>query len=86
MLNNNTDAPCRKDLPTFPLECGHFSPFHVGKYSHPMEHLGNDPHFTTIQCTTDHLGKPRPSLGLPASVTSFFESSCFGTSESYTKG
>ena len=25
-------APCREYLPTFPLECGHFSP-NVGKYS-----------------------------------------------------
>ena len=34
------NAPRREYLPTFPLECSHFSPFHVGKYSHPMEHLG----------------------------------------------
>ncbi len=26
------NAPCREYLPTFPLECGHFSP-NVGKYS-----------------------------------------------------
>ena len=33
------NAPCREYLPTFPLECSHFSP-NVGKYSHPMEHHG----------------------------------------------
>ena len=26
------NAPCMEYLPTFPLECGHFSP-NVGKYS-----------------------------------------------------
>ena len=30
--NPNPHAPCREYLPTFPLECSHFSP-NVGKYS-----------------------------------------------------
>ena len=33
------NAPCREYLPTFPLECSHFSP-NVGKSSIHSEHLG----------------------------------------------